>query len=311
MESEETQEIESNLGVFDVVHMQPEHDPSPPIQLVDHPSGEGTIGLVKTGEHTWEVKRFGGPEERVCRHLFDDLGTYAAWLKRTAQSPRQAQVFVDLDCQPGENGRKVQARLDPRDPEGDFVVCGIRFTPEYEAWVAATERKTLDQRALFKLVRAHGEGSLRPSVAENLLGSLAALRIVTNGEFKTELAANGRTTVSGLSADIQVSKELPAELDLSIPIYEGVDVPTGPGGDLLMARYSMRAMLDVEAGPLGLAVQISYPDLSVVVRQAGRDLVTHLQRDLGDDWLVCQGRENSKNVPVLREDVERPFAGGE
>lgn len=288
-------------GLPQAIAMQAEHDPAPGLDLVPNPNRDGGIGLVKVGPENWAIHELKGPREHALRHRFEDLGTFAAWLIRSAVNPDQAQVFVDIA--PVDEKREIVGRLNPRDLGGDVVSCAVNYSPEFEAWVDGTVGQVLNQRTFFKLIRGYGNAIATASLAESLLGTLAALRIVTNGDFECTLAPNGRTTVAGARADVNVSKELPAEIELSIPIFEGVDVERG--GGTVAAKYSLRAMLDVEASHDGLAILISFPDLPSVMRAATRDLVAHVQRSLGSRWLVCQGRENAADVPMIDHTAPR------
>ncbi len=281
-------------GVATVVETAPIHDPAPRLELVERPDMGGAAALVKTGPDTWEVVNFDGPQESVARHCFRSIRGFVRWLGRWAD-PKSTQVFADLASPlPGNHPPSMTARLDPADPRGDLVVCEVPFDPGFRAWVIATHGKRFDQRALFSLVRGHGQAIVGENAAESLLGTLAALRVVGTMNLESELAPNGRTIVSGMKGGIEVSRELPGEITLRTPVYAGVRWAIGDEGP--EADYALRAVLDVEVGQNGLAVAITFPDLDRIMMQAGEDLVEHVELELGEGWLVCIGSERSEVV---------------
>lgn len=280
-------------GVSTVVETAPMHDPAPRLDLVERPDKGGAAALVKTGPNSWEVVKFDGPQESVARHCFRSIRGFVRWLDRWADAT-STQVFADLVSPlPGNHPPSMTARLDPADPRGDLVVCEVPFDPSFRAWVIATHGKRLDQRGLFSLVRGHAGAILGGNAAESLLGTLAALRVVGTSELESELAPNGRTIVSGMRGGVSVSRELPGEIDLLVPIYSGVRESASFGPDM---AYALRAVLDVEVETAGLSVSITFPDLDRVMIQANEDLVAHVERELGDGWLVCVGSERSDVV---------------
>lgn len=283
----------------EAIVISPPHEPTPRIEAIERPDGKGQAFVVKTGPDRWEVKTFDAPTEGVARHTFASLDSLVRWLQRWGEASR-AQVFVDV--QAGNTGSAyVQARLDPGDPEGDRVTCPVPFTPEFRAWVIDTRGKALGQRELFALVRAFGSGIQDQTRAASLLGALSVLRIAGGSELECELAPNGRTKVSGRRGDVAMSQELPGELELVLPIYRGVQVDDDEALADEPATYRLRMMLDVEASPaLGLAASLVFPDLESVLADAADDLVEHLERELGEGWVVCAGSEETEAVDVRK-----------
>lgn len=274
---------------------QADHDPAPRIDLVDLPSGEGAVALVKTGEDEWKVERFAGPTESVCRHTFRSLSTFVAWLRGCGADPSRAQVFADLRGPLSRsNGSKwphVVAKLEPGDPDGDRVVCEVAYSPAIRAWAIETAGKRLSQKELFSLVRGYGKALYGAHSADGLLGTLAALRVIGTSTLECELAANGRTLISGARGELRVTQELPGVVELDLPIYQGVEISGG-----IEAHYRLEGLLDVETTPQGLSVGISFPALDETLALADADLIAHVQGELGEPWLVCLGSESAATV---------------
>lgn len=287
----------------------PDHDPAPRLQPIDLPDRTGQIALYKTGEDSWTVHRLDGPSEGVARHTFRSLESLVRWLKVSSRAPSRAQVFVQIlsDLATPE----IQARLDPGDPEGDRVTCAVAHAPAFKAWAVETRGKALSQKGLFTLVRGFGWAIEGANVADVLLSTLARLRVVGKVELQCELASNGRTTVAGVTNGVSVSVELPGELTIRVPIFQGVvDESTH-----VAKTYSIRAILDVDADPSsGLSISIAFPDLAEILARAAVDLVEHLQRELGEGWTVCLGTESTSEAnsrtDVLRVGHPAPAAFG-
>lgn len=278
--------------------MPPDHDPAPRLQPVELPNGEGLAALVKVDEHEWRVERFEGPKEGTARHAFRELGSFIRWLERSTPAPRRAQVFVEI-LSPTKVPQ-VQARLDPGDPTGDRVTCDVPHSPAFRAWVLSTAGKRLSQKGLFALVRGYGWAIEGENQADSLLMTLAALRVIANQSLEVEIAPNGRTKVAGKRGEVTIDRELPGELSIRVPIFEGVTDAVAK-----VRTYGLRAILDVEAHPdEGLSVGITFPDLEDVLSSAAIDLVEHVETSLGEGWVVCIGTEKTEPQPK-RSDVAR------
>ena len=58
--------------------IEAEHIPTPEMQLVQHPNGKDQIGVVRDG---WKAQVFTKPPVGVRKHRFDDIESFADWLK--------------------------------------------------------------------------------------------------------------------------------------------------------------------------------------------------------------------------------------
>lgn len=290
----------SEIEIADgTIFKQAAHDPAPRIELVDLPDRTGQAFLRKVNADAWDVVKLEGPREGVSRHTMRSLGGFVRWLKAFASdSAGRAQIFVEAMATVPV-AAKIAAKIDPGDPDGDRVVCEVGCSPDFVAWVARCNGKTLSQKALFGLVRGYGE-AIKGEGAMKLLAVLASLRVVGNSTLECELAPNGRVRVKGVRADVKIDQELPGEIDLELPIFQGV---TDGAGDEL--TYSVRALLDVEASAEdGLSIGITFPGIEAALLVACEDLVAHVQRELGEAWTVCLGSEKTESV-LMRGGVSR------
>lgn len=285
--------------------IEAEHDPSPRLEWSDAPDGDGQVVAIKVGDHRWKLEHLTGPKEMAALHVFSDVGSFVDWVKRWATEPTTCQILADLptdfagDLGAEINTGEIVARLDPRAVNGDRVTCLLHFDPAFAAWAAASRRTALNQLELIAFLRGYGDAISGENVASTIMGTLSALRVSSSSSIESHVKPNGRVHLSGRSGEVEVSQELPGEIELLVPIYEDVRDASGS-----LRLYRFRVLLDVKAGPEhgGIKVSLSMPGLPLVFAAANRDLIKSVQRDLGGDFMVGAGVE--KSMPFARRRAE-------
>lgn len=282
----EFEEIEGTIeGASRTAIMLPEHEPTPRIEWEPAPDGDGSVGVVKVSRDTWEVVRQSGPREYAARHRMSDLGSFAAWLRAWHEGESAATVFAALPRNP-QGAATLSATVNPRDPGGDRIAADLAFDPTFEAWAQACgaldgdrSKGWMGQRDFFTFVREFGDAIVGTRAREGLLAALSALRIVGSSSLEVGLAENGRVKVAGARNGIEITQELPAELQIETSIYL----------DDTLARFEIRIVLEVEANADGIRVRPSMPGIERTFVEANGSLRDRLADELGKGFLVCGG----------------------
>jgi len=287
--------------------MQADHEPAPALSPLEHPDGRGgSLVALKEG---WTPVNIEGPRENSARHRFSSVEGFVAWLRHWTKNPGAAQVFANLPRTVFGDGdgtrpwRRLEASIDPRDPGSDRVTGSVELDPAFSAWAALSESgRQVGQKAFFDFLRSWGDSIENEAERVSLFSALAALKVTTGGSFEAELAANGRLKVSGMRGEVSVSQEIPAEFKIRGPIFQTRNA----------AAYSVRVVLDVEAGPAGVSIAVSMPGIETIIAEANEDLVAYVAKELGDAFLVCAGASLFELEPTgdrtRASDFDRPTA---
>ena len=306
MASEETtsaREIDGEVlaGIPPALHLEADPYPSPELNPIDHPNGDGILLPIQNETDSWRIEHHKGPRDVRARHRFTSLKAFVEWMQRWTAIDMGAQVLAHLpyDFKADDVVACVTGRVDPRDPGGDLVLCDLVFDPTFWAWLEPVRSgQRLSQGRLFEFLRANADVIEGESTGAAFTAAVASLRVTTDSDLTTEYAPNGMIKVAGVRGGTTLSQDLPGEVNILTPIYHGVTDEEGAA-----RAYSIRVLFDVKAGGDGIAVKFSMPGLERVLVQANEDLVAHVQRELGGGFLVGAGIDAVEDVPADTDDV--------
>lgn len=258
------------------------------IQLVNHPKGNGSIGLVRDG---YTVHLLPGAEKAARRHLFDDLPSFAEWLRKHAD-PKRTEILFARD------GRVVAA-LAPDRVHTDLVACKLEVHPRLARWLKLFKLGGIAQRDLHRHIvgaledfpELRGEdGTVLGSSGSHLAGQLLKIEVVKNGNLTVQLDELGFTRLVSSSSETSVTAKLPGRFPIRVPWFLGAKETD---------EYAVEVLLAVNAGERCVAFELAAPALDVVQHQALADAVDFLRSELGEEWLVGLGTLTTVTVPLL------------
>jgi hypothetical protein len=266
-------------------------EPSADLQLVEHPKGHADLALVREG---YAVQTFPGPEKLARRHTFDDLPSFAEWLKKHAK-PASTEILF------GRDGTVVAA-LNPSLVTGDIVSCRLQFHPRQARW-ANLLPTAIGQRDLHRHIVGALEdfpeartqtGEDLGSSGQHLAAQLLRIEVIKGGNLTTQLDELGVTRISGKHEETQVTAKLPPRFSVRFPWFLGARP---------LAEYSLELLLSVNASDKGVTFKLDAPAYKVVELQALVDAVVYLRELLGEEWLVGLGRLQTEAVPLLSHEL--------
>ncbi len=238
----------------------------PEINALESPDGYGHVVAVRDG---YTLETLDGRDEGRRIHEFDDIKTFAAYLKRHATGD-QTEILL------GE--KLVRAAMDPKAPRPEIIDCSLNPHPTFAAWVEAFGQ-ALSQRAFHALVRG-----FRSSV-EDCDGILQALRVMSigkKGEIQSEIDETGATRLNLVSERITMAATVQPEFVLLTPVYCGV---TDEAGEEIDYQIEILVNIDVEH----FQFTIEAPALELIKAQARKDVAGMLSRELGEPFIVGLG----------------------
>lgn len=267
--------------------------PSPKIDVIDRPDGNGKMALVRQG---FEVKLFEGARANKRTHHFEDLGSFAAWLLKHAD-PNVVEILVDETV--------VFALLDPKNPNGDIVICPLAIHPTAQRWFDAIERTALSQKEVAKLIVSAlcdfddtSTNGVVGSYGSELAIQIRKFNAVKDSEVTVEIDELGVTTFQAVSEKTKVSGSLPPTFDVHVPLYLGIknDDDQEPTYDL---QLFLEILVREKAAPL---FNLSAPNLKLTIREARLEAANFLQRLLNVEgkppFLVGLGKASTALVPA-------------
>lgn len=259
--------------------------PSAPVVVTPNPNGKGALVLVRQGYVLGEKP---GVDVHQRVHRFDDLGGYAAWLKKHAK-PEPTEILFQTD------GR-VSAALAPADRYGDIVTAQLKRHPRLERWLRLVG-KHLDQRTLHRHIvsslddfpRARTtDGHDLGSAGEHLAAGVAKLAVKKDGHVEVTLDDLGYTRFVAGDKNTELTGKLPPKFTIRVPWFLGAD-PYG--------TYDIDVHLAVDPDDGGITFELEVPNLAVVEHAALLDAVEFLRGELGEEWLVGLGALGVVAVP--------------
>lgn len=263
--------------------------------LVDAPDGKGQLALVRDG---YKLQVLPGKQDRFARHVFADIGSFAAWVGAGNHSRNDTDILVDTT-------EIVAACVvpDALDPDGDIVRCALTSHPRYARWIAElgvlTQRQfqmlVLSSLADFAQVRDQG-GKALGSDGSALATQLAQFNAVRTQEASFEFDPRGFVSWSAQTDKTVVSGKIPASFKLYLPVLLGVTKE-----DATEFEYEVEVFIQVvpaEKGPPSFV--LLFPSRLLVEHAARKDAAARLQALLGDRFLVGNGKFRMETVTVQR-----------
>lgn len=257
--------------------------------------GDNYTTLFRDG---YKVDRVPVPPEHARDHLFGDITTFAAWLRRNMDGlahdvlmdPERATITVSHvhDCT-----RRDRAR------------CTLAQHPRLARWLAVLG-KPLTVKEMGRFLRSTvadfitlraRDGVSMGTEADALIQQVSKITATRGATFEQQLGPNGQYLVNGAMEKTTVSAQLPSSFDVKVPFYIGVldvwvDVDGKPqeGSEAL---YTLPIELDVETGNAGVEFTMRCPTLDEVRLEAALEAKAWLEyllnKGKADTWLVCIG----------------------
>jgi hypothetical protein len=262
-------------------------EPAPAVALTRTPDGRHGLALVRDG---YKLQQLDGVTTCRRAHAIDDVDSLAAWLRRNSHAAL-VEILVDED--------KIVAALDPRNPIGDVVSCPLTAHPRAARWLAVLA-KMVQQPQLQRLFLTtlddfertqDSSGRLLGSYGEELARQLQKFGAVRNAEVDVEIDAMGTVVFAAQTEKITIKGSLPPRFKVNVPIFLGIQLPTGENGDLVEATYELDLFMSVHPQERGAPLfSLSCPNLEVVMRQARADAARWLSYQLGPEFLVGLGK---------------------
>jgi len=255
----------------------------PEINALESPDGYGHVVAVRDG---YTLETLDGRDEGRRIHEFDDIKTFAAYLKRHATGD-QTEILL------GE--KLVRAAMDPKAPRPEIIDCSLNPHPTFAAWTEAFN-KPLSQRDFHALVRG-----FRSSVqdADGILQALRVMSVGKKGEVQSEIDETGATRLNLVSERVTMAATVQPEFVLLTPVYRGV---TGEAGEEL--DYPIEILVNIDVEHFQFAIQA--PALELVKEQARKDVAGMLSRELGESFLVGLG-----DLEIVTRNVYETEGGSE
>lgn len=267
-----------------VVQQPAKIDPTPLLQLVDHPNGHSMLAVVQEAENKWRVVDVPGRETRCREHLFADLKSFVRFVARHA-TPR----IADIGIHSAAGCLVVDAVFDPRDPHADRAAARLAPHPKLQPWLDAFARKEpLSIFELHELVRESLE-MIDQGVGEVILTKLARMTTADKDTIDVKIAENGLVELAGVSRQTDVNEKLPARFVLYAEPY------LGAAGFVHEARIEV--FLAASKGPAGLLFKPK-ARLELVYFEATMKAVRQLREAL-PDFEVGAANLRYERVPLV------------
>ena len=241
-------------------------DAIPEINALESPDGYGHVVAVRNG---YTLEQLDGRDEGRRVHSFDDIATFAAYLKRHADG-EQTEILLSRNI--------VQAAMDPKAVMPETISCDLQGHPTFIAWEKAFEAP-LSQRVFHALVRGF-RSALEDS--EGILKALRILSVGSKGEVKSEIDETGATRLNVVTNSIEMKAVIPPEFVLTTPLYRGI---IDDKGEELTYAIEILVSINVEE----MTFMIEAPGLELVRAEARQDVAAMLQRELDKPFLVGLG----------------------
>lgn len=254
---------------------------------------DGTSGGVVAIRDGYTLKQLPGKEKTARRHIFHDLGSFAAWLNRHAKN-RAQQVEILME------DTKVIADLAPSDQHSDLVTCMLIPHPMIQAWDRVFGKGPMTQKEFHNFIRgnmeAFPEKEGKGNIGEVLASSLLRLSVTNAKDLTAEMDERGFYHLSGGSNKSTVSNAIPPRFSIEIPVYIGVCDPSKPETEL---KYRIEILLSIGIQDTSVSFYLSCPSLPLVYHQARLDARAWLEHLLDDEFLVGLGELQGEVVPVM------------
>ncbi len=238
----------------------------PEINALESPDGYGHVVAVRDG---YTLETLDGRDEGRRIHEFDDIKTFAAYLKRHATG-EQTEILL------GEN--LVRAAMDPKATRPEIINCSLNPHPTFAAW-AEVFGQALSQRAFHALVRG-----FRSAVqdSEGILQALRVMSVGKKGEIQSEIDETGATRLNLVSERITMVATVPPEFVLLTPVYRGVT-----DAEDVEIDYAIEILVTIDVEHFAFTIEA--PALELIKAQARKDVAEMLARELGEPFIVGLG----------------------
>lgn len=259
--------------------------PSVKADLTPGPDGKSSFAVLRTG---YEVHPLPGREEHQRVHAFDDLGGFAEWLQKHAESVPTEILF--------DSAGKVTAGLTPQDRYGDLVTCQLKVHPRLQRWLGL-QGKALDQRQFHRHIVSSlddfppaksTDGIALGSSGGPLAAAVQKIAVKRDGKLEVQVDDLGFVTFSGGDQKTAIMGKLPPRFTIRVPWFIGAD-PS--------ASYDLEVHIAVDPDAVTFTLEI--PNAEVVKHAALLDAATYLRDQLGQDWLVGLGALKVAPIPTI------------
>jgi uncharacterized protein YfdQ (DUF2303 family) len=224
----------------------------------------------------WEEEAHVGPVR--ASEKFGDPASFAAYVRRygvpattfTRWNKNGVSAFLDYHTADVPNRAQWTAHY-------TFVP-----TPAWEAWSKFTDGHPINQAAAIAFLEDRAPEVLEPAPVA-LLPLLRALKAYSHANAETEYRENGTAKVT-FNKDQGVrgaEVELPAEIEIGIPIYRGHP-------DVLRLVVRVRVTVDDNAK---LAFRFTIPRAEEVLEQLREELVAKVAEQLGTDYPILRAAD--------------------
>ena len=269
---------------------------SPPIEQIRSSDGKFVHWLVREG---YKIETKNGPRKKQRGHVFEDVASLASWLNKWGD-PKLVEVLVAAT--------QIEASLDPKDPHGDLVTCGMLLHPRARRWYNAMKKGAIAQSDLHRLCmtslddfeRAKDQsGADLGSYGSILAGEIQKLSVAHEGSVEVRLDSTGVVRFAGSSDDVKVNGKLPPKFRVRVPWFLGVQSVDGKeiGEECeYWVEIFLRLHTPRDSAPY---FEIDAPGLDLVVRQATLDASEYLDALLDDGFLVGLGSYHAPEVADL------------
>lgn len=249
-------------------------------KVVPAPDGWGAY-IIRPDD--FDVERIDGPQRYQRRHIFDHVSSLIDWLAVNGD-PSMSDVVVDKT--------RIDAVLDPDDPNTDIVSCVLEHHPEFGAWVDVTGN-VLSLKQFHRHWRSFGHTCRQGS---DVLAALRVISLSKGEDMEIQIDEMGATRFASQTQKRDLSTQLPASFTVDAPVFQGV---TNEGGEPHIYEMEWLLELDLEKG---LTFQMFCPQAALTLSRARSDVAAMIHRDLGDPWTITLGTAKGQAVPTKASD---------
>jgi hypothetical protein len=229
--------------------------------------GDSPDEMVVAVRRGWSVERV--PLSTRRQHRFDDLESFAAFMKREADGAK-ADVLLGT--------KQVSAFIAADVIRGDRVACELPYSPSFTAW-SALLGKPLSQKTFFDHLRAF-ESDIPNDGGVVLLTELGKLGVAQGEEITTQIDERGTIVYAAATSKTQVQGKIPPSFAIRVPVYRDPAVE--------FEKHEIELLLDVQTRG-GLTFTLTAPLLEYALIEARQRVAERLRQLLGEPFQVWLG----------------------
>jgi hypothetical protein len=216
----------------------------------------------------WNVQRI--PLTARRQHRFDDLESFAAFMKREA-SGEKADVLLGT--------KQISAYLATDLVRGDRVTCDLPYSPSFLAWSSLFGQK-IGQKQFFDHLRAF-ESDIPNDGGVVLLTELGKLGVAQGEEITTQIDERGTIVYAAATSKATVHGKIPPSFAIDVPIYRDPALE-------YYGKQKIEILLDVQTRG-GITFVLTAPLLEYALIEARKRLATCLRALLEEPFQVWLG----------------------